>query len=101
MSWSALVGRAVVFGAVVVILALIGWRTFVWFTKHTTTAKGDLGPREERALRKLLDDAARVLSSLGVGPSIDDSDLLRPDSRTAVDDWLGRYDQFRKETERA
>lgn len=44
---------------------------------------------------KLVRNAATIMGSLGVSPSIDDPEILRPATRRAVNTWLSNYHQER------
>jgi hypothetical protein len=93
--------RAVVFGLVAIIIVGLVMYTFVWTRKHEDEVKGGLSRSDAREGRKLLDDAARLLSGLGVGMDVDDIDILTPKTRTAVDSWIERYEEYGKGIERA
>jgi len=88
-------GKAIVIGSVLIVVLLILGGFYVWTLKHDN--EGDLTRAEEEKLKQLARDASLVMGSLGAGPTLDDMDVLRPVTRTAVDKWLSRYRDFRKE----
>lgn len=47
--------------------------------------------------RQLLDDAAVLFGQLATPKSIDDMDILRPDSVAAIKRWMARYNTTTKE----
>lgn len=78
--------------ALVLIVAIIAY--VVRRSLKEANEVGDLNLKQERQLRRLVDDAAVTMRSLGVGYHIDDSDVLSERSRATVDDWLNRYDKY-------
>jgi hypothetical protein len=55
---------------------------------------GDLNLKQERELRRLVDDAALTIRSLGASGTIEDSDFLSDRSNLAIERWLHRYDTY-------
>jgi hypothetical protein len=87
-------GKAII--AAIVALAIIGTIAYVVIrmareAKEASQA-GDL--KQERALRRLVDDAALTLRSIGPSGSIEDTDVLSSRSTIAVERWLHRYDTY-------
>lgn len=41
--------------------------------------------------KKLLQRAARIMGDIGISPSIDDPEIIRPVTRDAVDKWIADY----------
>lgn len=84
-------GKAIVISiALVLIISIIGY--FIGRSVRDANQVGDLDMRQERVLRRLVDDAALVMRSLGHTYDVDDSDLLSERSKRSVSAWLDRYD---------
>lgn len=85
------VGKAIVYG-VLIVLAFGSW-SFIMFRvgyalhRHRTSQDGLMGIRG----RALLQRAARIMGGIGISPSIDDPEILRPITRDAVDKWIIDY----------
>ena len=93
-------GRIIVVGAVVIILALI-LVSFLYLLTPRDKKKGDLSFKQEREQYVLLTKAAKTMSAIGIGYSIDDVDILPETTRTNIDNWLNEYNKYRKEIESA
>jgi hypothetical protein len=89
-------GKAIVVSITILIifLTILIYRAY----KNATTAPevGDYGLKQEREMRQLLDEAGRVMAGLGVGTSIDDSDVISARSRIAIDKWARRYNSYQQ-----
>ena len=89
-------GKAIVSGMVLIILVSIV--AFVVRRSLREAAQvGDLNLKQERALRNLVADACKVMAGLGVAASIEDSDVISERSRTAINDWVRRYNRYQNE----
>lgn len=92
-------GKAIVIGVVIIVLALILAGLALWFGRQEVKVRTALTPRQERQQRELLDRAATVLRDAGAARTIEDSDILSHRTMKARDQWLDRYNQFtNKET---
>jgi hypothetical protein len=87
-------GKAAVIGAVVVIMMIIG--TYLILKIHTRGVVGDLNRKQEREMRQLLTEAAHVMAGLGVGITIEDTDVISDRSRRAIDRWAQRYNHYQQ-----
>jgi len=97
-------GKAIIVGLVVILLALIGVGTF-WLShrlgerryrvEHDKPLKGDLTRRDELRLWTLLVGAANIMRSLGEEPKNleDEMNILKPETSRAVQEWLSRWDK--------
>lgn len=91
-------GKLIVSGAVIIILALIVVGYAMYHRRNTVQVKGDLNQKEEREMRKLLDRAARIMLTTGPANTIEDSDVLSTRTADAMDSWLRDHNEFmRKE----
>ena len=43
--------------------------------------------------RELLQRAARIMGGVGISPSIDDPEIIRPVTRAAIDTWFEDYEK--------
>lgn len=104
-------GRAIVIGGVIIILALVAVAWGVYRSRHAArrediragrATRGDLNRAQEAQLRQLVDDAASVMRSLGVGdPLAGEVDFITPKSRRAVSVWLQEYTDKKRSITRA
>lgn len=84
-------GKAIGYG--VLILLLVGAWSFLMvhvgysMHKRQVNLDGLMGAKG----RALLQRAVRIMGSIGVSPSIDDPEILRPVTRDAVDRWIKDY----------
>jgi hypothetical protein len=86
-------GKAIVTSIMLVlIVAIIAY--VIRRTMKEANEVGDLNLKQERQLRRLVDDAAVVMRSLGVGFDIQGSDILSDRSQATVNQWLQRYDTY-------
>lgn len=91
-------GKAIVIGSVIIILALLAVGYAMYHNRKTEQVKGDLTSKEEREMRKLLDRAARIMLTTGPANTIEDSDVLSPRTADAMDSWLRDHNELmRKE----
>jgi hypothetical protein len=90
------VGKAIGYG-VLIMLVFGGWSFMMimaGFSLHEGQMKRD-GLAGARG-RMLLKSAARIMGGIGISPSIDDPEIIRPVTRDAIDKWIKDY---YKETE--
>lgn len=91
-------GKAIFIAA----LGLIGfgvWSFFMFWlgciaTDHNYKNDGLVGMRG----KELLQRAARIMGDIGISPSIDDPEIVRPVTRTAIDKWINDYHKENKAT---
>jgi len=84
-------GKAIIVSLTILIIFLTVV-ILIYRAHKNSTQVGDLTQKEERKMRRLLHEAAYVMKGLGVGSSIDDSDVISSRSRVAIDNWLVRYE---------
>ena len=88
-------GKAIAISiAMVLIVFIIAY--FVRRSVKDANQVGDLTLDQERVLRRLVDDAAMIMRSLGYTYDVDDSDLLSERSKRSVSAWLDRYHNNRQ-----
>jgi len=84
-------GKAIVVSITILVIfltvALLIYRAY----RHSTKV-GDLTQKQEREMRKLVEDAARVMRGLGTSLTIEDSDVLSERSQDGINWWLRRYE---------
>ena len=97
-------GRAIIIGCIVVILAMIGvggmylYRSLSerrYRVEHDKPLKGDLSRRDELRLWTLLVSAANIMRVLQEWPKDlgEEMNLLNPETSRAVQEWLSRWDK--------
>ena len=81
-------------GALVILLMLGGYSyvVFLWGALTQERRMVSEGWSDLRA-KRLLREAARIMGMLGVSPSLNDLEIIRPSTRAAVDEWLASYDR--------
>jgi hypothetical protein len=94
-------GKAIVIGAVLVVALLIIAGVWIWTRRHDDGVKGDLGVGAERHMRELVNEAAVIMTNLGPQLGIDDSDFLSYHSKQKIADWMKKFNDSRKEFDRA
>ncbi len=57
-------------------------------------ARGNKPELDDREARELLDKAARLFGRISTPRSVDDMDVLTPDSAQAVADWLRAHHNY-------
>ena len=103
-------GRAIIVGAVIILLALIYSALYIYIKRHAARqdnlraglpVKGDLSRRTEGHLIAKLDSAAQLFQNISTSTSHLEGDFLTERSQANVATWLESYRQLRKELERA
>lgn len=101
-------GKALVVGGVVVVIAVLVFIGVIWFrrqqAKETAAAKGwalkgDLSRAQEQQLISLLDESNRIMGRIS-GPVYDlsgDVTLLSAADRRLIEGWIGNYRNQRKD----
>lgn len=89
-------GRAII-GAIIVAFTVVGW-TYLWYwigleVQDARVKKdGGLGIRGKELLRR----ASQIMGGIGVSPSIDDPEIIRPATRDAINKWFADYHKENK-----
>lgn len=81
-----------IFTAVLALLGFGAWSYFMFWlgciaTDHKFKNDGLVGVRGKELLRR----ASRIMGGIGVSPSIDDPEIVRPVTRVAIDHWIKDY----------
>lgn len=93
-------GKAIVIGVVVIILAGLA----CWYAYRALTYRppvGDMTRDQERELWQLAEEAQYVMAGLGSKANIDeDFDILSKDSEQLINNWLRKYRSWNQKTRR-
>lgn len=89
-------GKAIGYGLLIVLL-FSAWSFFMVMAGYSmhegrVNREGLAGIKG----KKLLQRAARIMGGIGVSPSIDDPEIIRPVTRDAVDNWIADYHKENK-----
>lgn len=90
--------RAII-AAAVILIAFGAWSWFMFWlgeisTEHAYRKDGLVGIKGKELLRR----ASRIMGNIGVSPSIDDPEIIRPVTRQAIDGWIKDYQKENKAT---
>lgn len=90
-------GKVIAIAITIVVLALI-CVFVIWLLLPKENKKLT---KQELLQQRLLLDAAKTMSAIGVGIRIDEVDILTQTTRDNINNWLERYSKYQGEIERA
>ena len=80
---------------VIFVLMFLGWyQKFQARQENKRTGRavdGDLNAKQEKELLFLLDEAHEIFTRLGHNPDLNDPEIIRDSTRTAIAAWTANY----------
>lgn len=88
-------GRVIAAIAVVLVVTIVA--ILIWKLRTHRDPIGDLDRKQERMLRKQVEEAAQIFRELGPSATfnLDDSDVLSGRSQHRINEWLAQHETQR------